>query len=46
MLDSQLATIEEPPLKGEEGIVTVDINAPADEVSKRAVDAVKKYLGM
>jgi gluconate kinase len=44
MLDSQLNTLEEPPLNGEKGVITVDIDAKEEEVFRRALAGVKKEL--
>jgi gluconate kinase len=46
MLDSQLNTLEEPPSEGEKGIVTVNIDAEEEEVSRRALAGVKKELSL
>lgn len=43
MLASQLATLEDP--SAERGVVTVDISASPEEVSRRAVDGVRRVVG-
>lgn len=43
MLASQLATLEDP--SDEPGVVTVDISASPEEVSRRAVEGVRKVVG-
>jgi hypothetical protein len=44
MLDSQLATIEEPPVKGEKGIVVVNLDQHEDQVTEDAYQGIKKFL--
>ncbi|OCF37494.1 gluconokinase [Kwoniella heveanensis BCC8398] len=43
MLASQLATLEDP--RGEDGVVTVEIDATPEEVGRTATEGVKKLVG-
>lgn len=47
MLNSQLATLEEPPaVESEDDIVRVDIDDSPENVIKNAVEGIQKKLGL
>lgn len=40
MLDSQLATMEDPPKNGEQGIIVVDIDQAEEDVTQQAYKGI------
>ena len=44
MLDSQLATIEEPPVHGEKGVVVVNLDQHEDQVTEDAYKGILEWM--